>query len=195
MSTYKSKTRIGIDLTWNMIVGLAILLFGFYFWRHYAGNPINEFRLITKGRITNGYVTKAEESSEYVEQNDGRAGGMAYQFYYNYYFNLPNGKRIYDSAISGGALPEDLCCLEDKPYEVKVEYLSSNPTINRVKDFDAGSKTIGNWLWRKVLLGGILLIGCLSIGVIWIRNTIKEYKKDIKAYKDAYSKYITSKDA
>lgn len=188
MSTYKSKTRIIVGLIWNMIVGLAILLFGFYFWRDIAGNPINEFRLITKGKIADGYVTSAEESSEYVEENDGRTGGMAYQFYYKYYFNLPDGKRIYDSAISGGMLPEDLCCLEDESYEVKVQYLSSNPTINRINEFDSGSKTIGNWLWRKVGLGGILLVGCLSVGVILIRNTIKEYRKDIKAYKDYYSK-------
>jgi len=195
MNIYKSKTRIIFDLVRNLIVGIAILLFGFYFWRSLAGNPINEFRLITNGKIANGYVTSAEESSEYVEQNEGRTGGMAYQFYYKYYFNLPDGKRIYDSAIAGGALPEDLCCLKDEPYEVMVEYLSSNPTINRVKDFDNGSKTIGNWIWRKFLLGGIILIGCLSFGVMLIRHTIKKYREDIKAYKDYYSKYLIGKNA
>lgn len=189
MNIYKSKNRIVISLIWNTIVGLAILILGFYFWRYFSGNPVNEFRLITKGKIANGYITSAEESSEYVEQNDGRTGGMAYQFYYKYYFILPDGKKIYDSATTGGQLPGDLCCLDNEPpYEVKVEYLPNNPTINRVKDYDAGSRTIGNWLWRKVGLGGILLVGTLSFGVLYIRHTIKEYKKDKKAYKDYYSK-------
>lgn len=180
MSYYKSKTKSVIRLVWGIFVGLLFLFLGFYFWRQIAGNPINEFRLITKGRTTNGYVTTAKESSEYVEQNDGRTGGMAYQFYYRYYFLLPDGRRINDSASTGGRLPEELCCLDEKPFQVAVEYLSSNPTINRVKEYDSGSKTIGNWLWRKVGFGTILLVGVLAFGVLYIKNTIKDYKKDKK---------------
>ena len=68
----------------------------FAFWSYYAGNPINELRLVLDADVTEGYIIKAEEFSEYVETNDGRSGGMAYEYYYKYYFITKDGKRIED---------------------------------------------------------------------------------------------------
>ena len=181
----KSKASIMFSLIENLIIGLGILLLGFFIWYRIAGNPINEFRLIANGKIAKGYLTDAEEFSDIVEVYD-RKSEVVYDFFYKYYFTLPNGKIINDSTISGGRFPEYLSDLENEPFPIEVEYLSVNPKINRVNNLHGQSKTIGEWLWRKVGFGGIFLIVCLSIGFIYLKNTLKDFNKDMKVYKGSY---------
>lgn len=178
---YQSKSGIRFELLKSMLIGIAALIIGFYFWRQAARNPINEFRLITRGKEVRGYVTSAEETSDIVEYNDGRSTGVAYEFYYKYFFILPDGRKIEDSAVSAGRLPTELSSLDEARHGINVEYVPNNPSINRIKKYSTGATTLWEWIWRKVALGGLLLAGCLSIGVIVVKAAIKKYKTDMQA--------------
>jgi hypothetical protein len=130
----------------------------------HAGNPFHELALIRNSQITNGYLVDSFEI-ETAGSNDRI--GVCDRGVYAY--RLPDGREFKTfTDVPTGQLKE----LQ------KVEYLLDNPAVSRIKG--DGCQTITEFLWRKVGVGGLLLVAFLSIGFVVARNAISEFKSSKK---------------
>lgn len=127
-------------------------------------NPYNEFLLITKSATTNGFITNTEE----YQDGSSETGN---NIYYEYSFTTPDGKIITDKISELGGIED----FKDKPIPIKVEYLPNNPKVNRVKDATNQCTTIGEFIWRRVLIcGGILVWFCYIVFTL-IKDAIQRF--------------------
>lgn len=152
---------------WGIIAIIAAVCFVFYL----TGNPINEYKLINRGKVVDGFITQAEE---FVESGD--EGGSIYSYSYAYRFKLPDGSIIKSGGNSSGKLPNQLEDLVNA-YPIKIVYLPDRPDINAIRD--SLSKNTWELLWRKIGLGSLLLVLFSSIGIITLKHGIRQYKSDL----------------
>ena len=164
------KQKLKIRLFKSVFWGSIALFVAIVFWLDLVGNPLNEYRLITKGITTDGQITKAEE-----EFNEN-----VVNTYYEYSFVLPDGRVITSHGDPSGSLPDEL---KDSlnPAATKVVYLGDNPEINEIKNTLPDGLT--EFFLRKILVGAFLLFGFSSVGFIVIRRGILSYLKDIRTIK------------
>ena len=139
----------------TIFVGLVLTVGGFLFWLHLAGNPLNEMALINRGLTTKGVIKDVRENYEDCDSCPGRKY-LSYNA--SYTFQLPNGQTVEAETKDSSGLRPDIIA-----NGIEVEYLPDSPSVNRIKG--TGSPTITDWLWRKVGLGSLLLVMCLSPGV------------------------------
>ena len=136
-------------------------------------NPYHEYLLITKGITANGFITKAEEYEDEVDIPDAQGGGSeaVTKVYYEYDFTTEAGKIINGRSSELEGIQD----FKGKPIPIQVEYLKDNPDINRVKDATSQCKTIGEFIWRRICLGTLLLLMFSAFGLYMIRRGIKDY--------------------
>jgi|WetSurMetagenome_2_1015567.scaffolds.fasta_scaffold191473_1 hypothetical protein len=140
----------------TFIWSAALIIFALLFWYHIVGSPFDEFALIQKAKLATGILIDSYE----VDTGDER--GNVYDVGV-YKFSLPDGRKF--KAFTKNSSGER---------EEQVEYLPSNPSINRIKG--EGCQSIIEWVEIKIIGGGILLAIFLSPGFILARNGIKEIK-------------------
>ena len=171
-----SKRKIIINLIKGCFIGLSLVVVAFLFIAYMMkSNPYYEFLLITKSETTHGFITHSEEFEDYAEQ-EGHSGRVFYNIYFDYTFTTKNGQIIKDH--SSDASPESgyLSAANEKPIPIEVEYLPNKPKINRIKGMTGQGTSIGDFIWRRVGLGLLLLLGFSSIGFMIIKKAIKEFK-------------------
>ena len=136
-------------------------------------NPFDEYLLITKGLITNGFITNAEEYEDEVYIPDSQGGGSetVTNVYYKYQFTTQDGRTITDVSSELGGIED----FKGKQIPIQVEYLRNDPKVNRVKDATNQCITLGEFIWRRILLCGGILIWACSIGFFLIKNAIQKY--------------------
>ena len=168
------KGKLIYNLTKQCIYGVAALVVAIWFVSYMVKvNPYHEYQLITNSKIANGFITNVEEYEDEVEAPEAQGGGSAMVTVdiYDYNFTTQDGKVINDRSSDLGYMQD----FKSKPLPIQVEYLPDNPKINRVKDETSQCKTLGEFIWRKLGLGGLLLIMFCSIGYTLIKNGIKEF--------------------
>lgn len=148
--------------TAKTILGGSLLLIGaVWFWYHAVGNPINEFALIRRAQIATGTLIDTYED----EQEDYR-GHVYFSDVGVYTFNVPGGREFKTlTRVPTGQLKE----------RQEIEYLSDAPSVNRVKG--DGCRTVFELLWRKIGLGGLLLVLFAGSGIALLQNGIREIQK------------------
>lgn len=161
----------------KLMVGLILIIIGFQFWIYLTGNVYNEFLLLIKGKKTTGYIYYSEEFKDIVEQ-ERRSDTYVWEVKYKYYFNTLEGKRILGKSETVSSEPGLYESANKKPIKIEVIYLPKIPSINRNTNDTNQSSTIIEFIFRKILIGGALLLFFLSIGFNEIRNSIKEYKSN-----------------
>lgn len=171
-----SNNKEKVNLIKSIALGISIPVIASIIWLLSSSSPLNELSLITKGKMVRGYITKVEEQSEEVSYNNDRSSGIRYYYTYEYNFKLPTGTKITSFGSEDGEIPEHLLDLNSDPYEVDVEYISSNPKISRVKEMESSNKTIWAWLRHRFALGAIVLIFLIFFGGSIISQGIKAYK-------------------
>lgn len=127
-------------------------------------NPYDEFLLITKSATANGFITKAEE------YQDG-SSETGTNIYYEYHFTTPDGKIITDKSSELGGIED----FKDESIPIKVEYLPNNPKVNRVKDATNQCASIGEFIWRRILICGGILVWICYIGFTLIKDAIQRF--------------------
>jgi hypothetical protein len=162
-----------IDFVRSMIGGIVCLVIGFWFWYSLAGNPFDEYALIRSGIIGNGFITKIDEYEDAAEEAEREK--IVPKYSYQYEFRTQDRRLIKSFGDEGGHIPDSLRYVNTIPFPIHVEYLSKHPDVNRIIGMHVGCTSIGEWLWRKVALGGVLLVICLSIGFEVIRRSLKGY--------------------
>ena len=158
--------NIYYNLTKGIVAGLFLILVACWFWWYLVGNPLHELALIRSAHAVSGFVVDTWEEPQDTDYGTRWLHGATYKYYVN-------GHEFLNTAEGSGRLRIEFLELTE-PYPVEVEYLPNKPEISRIKG--DGSKSISEWLWRKVGFGGILLVAFLSIGFTIILNTIKTYK-------------------
>ena len=152
----------------TILYGILYTVVVLAIWWHIAGNPIVELNLILSAKdLTNGFIVDAWE-----DISEGDEGGSSWTHSYHYEYQTPDGKKFDGAEQGNGRIAIDL----KHPHPIEVEYLPDDPTVSRIKG--SGNADIGEWLWRKIGLGGILLIMFIAPGFIVIRNGINDIKKN-----------------
>jgi hypothetical protein len=167
LESLSPKDKLRFILIQHCFWGLVILIASFWLVFSATGNPYQEYLLITKGTNARGFITDADEE---IQEND--AGGNTYYYYYSYYFKLPDGKKVQSYQKTSGGFRTTLPDLS-KPFPVKVVYLANRPEINKIKN--TLCQSVGEFIWRKLGLGILLLLILSSIGFELIRRGIKSY--------------------
>lgn len=145
----------------RMAGAVWLVVWCLFLW-HEAGNPLNELALIRHGSTVPGFITDTWEDADAGDQ-----GGTHWYHGAAYTYRLPDGREFTAATHGNGRLREELQGLEE-PYAVEVEYLHNDPSVSRVKG--GGCQTVTEWAWRKVGLGGLLLILLAAPGIAMLRN-------------------------
>ena len=138
------------------------------FWLYAAGNPINDLRLALSASVAAGQVTDSWEDAE-----DTDSGGLSWSHGVAYTFFLPDGFEVKSGEVGSGRLRSEFVDLK-RPVPVEIEYLAGSPAVNRLKG--NGSQSLGEWLLRKVGVGGLLLVVFLLPGVQLFRSGVAELR-------------------
>jgi hypothetical protein len=160
---------------WGVIASIVAVWFVGY---SIKVNPYYEYMLITKSKVTNGFIIRIEEYEDEVDVPDSQGGGSEPVTVdnYEYTFSTQDGKVINNWSSDLGYIKN----FTGRPLLIQVEYLPDNPEINRVKDETSQCKTLGEFVWSRLVLGMLLLLMFLSIGFTLIKNGIKEYLAENK---------------
>ncbi|MBW8366640.1 MAG: hypothetical protein K0M70_02125 [Arenimonas sp.] len=131
----------------SFFIGIALLLAGFMFWEWSTGDILNDLLLVREKSTIVGELVRTIED----EQEDSR-GRVIFSDIGVYRFRV--GEKMFQSITRKptGTLPEF----------VDVEFIQSDPSINRIAGDGAQSEL--EWAWRKLGLSLILLIMFCSIG-------------------------------
>lgn len=173
------ERKLIYNLSKQCIYGVAALIASIWFVSYSIKvNPYYEYQLITKSKIANGFITKVEEHKDEIDIPDAQGGGseMVTVDSYDYNFTTQDGKVINARSSDLGYMPN----FKNEPLPIRVEYLPYNPRINRVKDETSECKTLGEFIWKRLGLGGLLIVVFCSIGFVMIRNGIKEFVTERK---------------
>lgn len=173
------REKLVYELVKQCIYGALALVAAFCIISYlFAVNPYHEYLLITKSKIADGFITKVDEYEDDVVVPDSQGGGSeeAFTDNYHYTFTTADGKIFNDQSSDIGYMKD----FNNEPLSIKVEYLPSNPKINRVKDETNQCKTIGEFIWRRLVFGFLLLIGILVIEIEITGKAIKKYLAEDK---------------
>ena len=170
---YNNKAKLNFYK--SIVVGISIPIGAFLIWLVSSSSPVNDFLLITKSSTAKGHITKANEETDVVEENDGRTSHLVYYYDYDYNFSLPSGKVIETYGSEPGQLPDYLTNLKE-PYQVEVEYLPNNPKVSRIKGMDSNNTSVLQWIRHRMIIQTIVFLLFCYWGFSIIRDGIKKYK-------------------
>lgn len=156
--TDKSENIYG-SLIKGIVIGVICLIIAIWFWLSQVGNPFDELALIRKAQTTYGVLVDSFDI-ESAGSNDRIAildRGI-------YAFNVGGQEFKTFIDVPMGELNE----------REEVEYLPDNPEVNRIKG--EGCQSVVEWLWRKMGIGGVILLMLCSIGFVMLRGAIFEFK-------------------
>lgn len=123
--------------------GLGILALGILAFFIIIGNPVNDFKLMSRGVTVQGFAT---DVSDYEDREDN--GNVSRYFFIKYEFTTPA-----DGKISG--IVEVQGKSNEKGFRtgqsLDIQYLPEAPNIHRVKVLS--STTLNGWIFKNVLFG------------------------------------------
>ncbi len=142
-----------------IVAGAIILVIGIWLIVPMISAPYDELRLIRNGEVTDGLATDSGFVSGFGEANDYYEGWWVdYGFKFEGYSTKFSGRSYYLENFP------DRLAKENLPQRVQVEYLISDPSINRLSG--SGNQTISSWVKSNgALVAGILVWGA---AVIWL---------------------------
>ena len=158
------------DQASTIVCGMLLVVAAILFWLYLVGNPIHEFALIRNGQTVAGAIVDTWEDAE-----SGVEGGTTWTHFAIYSYRLPDGREFTArTKDSSGGLKNEFRDLH-RPYPIAIEYLPDNPRISRIKG--AGCQSVFEWVWRTLLLGGLILALLLSPGCVLLRNAFRNIKR------------------
>lgn len=148
------------DAVITILLGMAFIIGGVLFWYHIAGNPLNEIALIQRAKVATCILVDT-----YEDEHENEHGHVYVSDVGIYAFRLPDGREFKTlNRVPSGQLEEQL----------EVEYLPDNPSVNRIKG--DGCQSVVEWLWRKIGVGGLFLLICITPGFLVLQDGIRKLK-------------------
>ena len=148
--------------------GIVALIVAFWYWHYLAGNPFDDLALIRRGHTAQGFIVDTWEDAV-----DGEEGQTHWYHGAIYKYRLPEGREFTQrTKDKSGRLETELRDLA-QPFPVEVEYLPDNPAVSRIKG--EGSPNLFDWLWRKAVLGSLLLALFLAPGFTMLRSAVRDF--------------------
>lgn len=142
------------------------------FWLYFFSDDLKEIFLFTsETRDIQGEIIKVDESEDYTESNNGKSVEKSINFSYIYTFKIQNQETITSYKSQEGYLPESLEQVNIKPVPVTVQYLISNPEINRLKVKWVKVKSLIDWFRYRFTIGFIVLVFCCIAAFHYYRTT------------------------
>lgn len=153
----------------NISIGVAIIVV--YLWCFIGSGSFKKatdgYIIITKDKITTeGQIIGVEDFEE--EHPIGNKVDVVNGYYYKYSFNTNDGIYVesFDKSYSEMPLNKSIT---DIPYKIDVEYIESNPDINRIKN-DYNNDSLFQWFKQRILLWLLGFIFCLFIAYRFIKG-------------------------
>lgn len=178
VESLSQQEKLIYNLTKQCTFGVVALIVAILFMSYLNNNinPYHEYQLITNSKIANGFITNVEEHEDEIPDSDLHSGGSVIVDIYDYNFTTEDGKVINDRSDDLGYMKN----FQGSSLPIQVEYLANNPKINRVKGETRQCKSLGEFVFRQIVLGGILLIIFCGIGYVIIKNGIQDYLTERK---------------
>lgn len=124
--------------------------------------------------IVRGKVFNTSNGTEELEKNDGREVDVYEVWGADYYFQTLNNKRLSGFQKGYGKIPIEISNSLNNSEEVYVQYSESHPEINRLADFNDGTKNFSEWLKYYLLIIGVAVMFSSYIGyIIYIKEPPK----------------------
>jgi|GEM_PF-3574054 hypothetical protein len=170
MEEYEKRKSYSVKI---ISIGIAIIVF--YIWSFIGSGSLKKaiegYEIITKDKITTvGQIINVEEFEE--EHPIGNKVDVVSGYYYKYSFNTNEAIYVESFGKSYSKMPLNKS-IKDIPFKIDVEYIESNPDINRVKN-DYNNDSLFQWFKQRVLLWLLGFIFCLFIAYRVIRGGIGE---------------------
>jgi hypothetical protein len=160
MSEIKAEIR-------SIAIGILLLIPGIWLMSKWGTNPINSFALIREAEIAECTVL---DTYEYWGSSDDWGDNTSHSLLYT--FHAPDGREFKKwSGAMWGSIPEEYRQL---PKPAEVEYLLSDPSINRFHG--EGAQSIIGWVFRDIIGNILLLVGLFLPGVILVFNAVDNIK-------------------
>jgi hypothetical protein len=134
--------------------GLAVVAIGIIAFFIFRGNPINDFKLITRGVLVHGIAT---DVSDFEDQEDNAI--VKRYFFIKYEFITATGEAIKDIVeVQGKSTDKGFATGQ----AIEIQYLPETPGIHRVKAL--ASTSISGWIISNLLFGLLAIApGCYFI--------------------------------
>ncbi len=141
----------------TIIWGLVFTGAMFLLWYGLIGNPFDEYRIMQRGVPITAIVNECVQDVAEDERGHGKAfEDCAFTY-------TVNGQHYYGRANRPNVVET-----------IDILYLPDNPTVYREQ---TGAATgFFDWLFRKAILGILLLVMFVGGGIEMIKNGIKEFK-------------------
>ena len=177
-STIEVKNQIRFNLIKSVLLGLifpTVFLWLFFIDKNNIKPMVNEYRLITwKTTTTNGFITKGKAFEGFAETDDNRETYVSgYEFNYIFYSN--KGDEINSETSCYGELPGDKK-LSQIPYQVSIEYLEEEPTVNHIIGLRSNNESLWDLFRRKLFFPLLIFTGCCYIALLIIKKAICKFK-------------------
>lgn len=121
--------------------GLGLIALGIVAYLIIFGNPLNDFRLMTRGVTVQGVAT---DVNDFEDRDDN--GMVNRYFFIKYEFITTAGDKISDVVEVPGKSA-------DKGYQtgqsLEIQYLAGSPDVHRIKSLS--STTLSGWLMKNIL--------------------------------------------
>jgi hypothetical protein len=149
----------------TLLYGIISFFVGLWFCHWMIGDPISSLLLLNYSKISDGYIIDSWEDS------DSDDNGVKYTYGITYIYEI-NGRKFTEKYTGMGRIKSEFLNLNE-PFPIKIEYLPSYPSINRIKG--NGAQSLFEWFWRELLLS-ILIYGLiLTIGIKLTIKGIKDF--------------------
>jgi hypothetical protein len=173
MKYYNSKN---IQLT--KIIFIFILFISLVLWLLFDNERIivSEFKMLTEEKVlVSGEVVSFEMYEDINERYDHKVVDIEVGYVFCYNYKLPNGALIKSCGVYEGESEEYR--FYKLPFTVEVEYLLEDPEVSRVRNLGNESRSLLEWLRRRILTKLILLCVLSVVGFSYFNSIIKEYRK------------------
>ena len=112
---------------WKTITAVLVLfVIGSVFLYGGIANAWDDYKLMSKGQIVQGFITETWEDVE-----DSESGGSIWYHGAIYMYQLPDGRELEGNLNGEGKLKPEFRNLT-QPYPIKVTYLVDNPAVSRI---------------------------------------------------------------
>lgn len=152
----------------SLAICLVLLIVGCLVWGFTVYNPVHSLALIRDAQIITGSVIDTYEDWDVSDD-----GIIDITHSVKYTFRSPDGREFTRwSGSFSNTVPEKY---QNLPTPVEIEYLPSDPSINRIRG--EGAQSMTGWVIKDIVFNLIILSVFCTPGVLYAGVAVRECKR------------------